>query len=84
MSITSVTDLRRITDAVDQLRNRVVHDVSIRTDCRQLRVALDDGRTLLVSVLLDDNGKPRLDVDVLRPPEQSVPGQLEVRFEVGA
>lgn len=57
--------------------------VTIRSDCRQLRLALDNGRTLLVSVLLDEGGKPRLDVDVLRPPEQVAPGQLEVRFESG-
>lgn len=79
----SVTDLRRISDAVSQLRGRLVDAVTIRSDCRQLRLALDDGRTLLVSVLLDEGGKPRLDVDVLRPPEQVAPGQLEVRFETG-
>lgn len=79
----SVSDLRRISDAVSQLRGRLVDAVTIRSDCRQLRLALDDGRTLLVSVLLDEEGKPRLDVDVLRPPEQIVPGQLEVRFETG-
>ena len=84
MTITSVTDLRRIADAVEQLRDRIVHDVIIRSDCRQLRLTMDDGRTLLVSVLLDDNGKPRLDVDVLRPPEQVTAGQIEVRFEAGA
>jgi hypothetical protein len=84
MTITSVTDLRRIADAVAQLRDRIVQDVVIRSDCRQLRLTLDDGRTLLVSVLLDDYGKPRLDVDVLRPPEQVAAGQLEVRFEAGA
>jgi len=84
MTIASVTDLRRIADAVEQLRDRMVQDVTIRSDCRQLRLVLDDGRTLLVSVLLDDYGKPRLDVDVLHPPEQRVRGQLEVRFEAGA
>lgn len=84
MTITSVSDLRRIADAIEQLRGRSVRDVVIRSDCRQLRLTLDDGRTLLVSVLLDDYGKPRLDVDVLRAPEQNTPGQLEVRFEAGA
>jgi len=83
--VTSVTDLRRIADAVEQLRDRLVDDVVIRSDCRQLRLTLDDGRTLLVSVLLDETGKPRLDVDVLRPPEDiRAPGQLEVHFEAGA
>jgi len=38
---------------------------------------------LLVSVMLDGSGKPRLDVDLLRAAEEAVPGQLEVRFDGG-
>lgn len=81
-TITSVQDLRRITEAVEQLRGRSVDDVNIRSDCRQLRVKLDDGRTLLVSVLADEDGVPRLDVDVLLAPEKSR-AQIEVRFDTG-
>lgn len=81
---TSVSDLRRIADAVEQLRGRGVDGVTIRSDCRQLRLRLDDGRTLLVSVLLDDQGRPRLDVDVLHPQTESGKPQLEVRFEPSA
>ena len=77
--LTSVRDLRRIADAVAHLRERTVHDVSIRSDCRQLRVTLDDGQMLLLSVLLDEAGKPRLDADLLRAAEDSH-GQLEVEF----
>lgn len=83
LAITSVQDLRRITEAIDQLRGRSVDDVSIRSDCRQLRIKLDDGRSLLVSVLTDEDGVPRLDVDVLHAPEQRSRSQLEVRFETG-
>jgi hypothetical protein len=54
-AITSVQDLRRITEAIDQLRGRSVEDVNIRSDCRQLRVKL----------------VPRLDVDVLLAPQKS-------------
>jgi hypothetical protein len=78
-----VQDLRRITEAIDQLRGRSVDDVSIRSDCRQLRIRLDDGRSLLVSVLTDEDGVPRLDVDVLLAPEKRSRSQLEVRFETG-
>jgi len=60
-----------------------VHDVVIRSDCRALRITLDDGQILLVSVLLDEGGKPRLDVDLLRAAEVGTPGQLEVRFDGG-
>ncbi|MCZ6915766.1 MAG: hypothetical protein O7I93_03225 [Gemmatimonadetes bacterium] len=79
-AITSVQDLRRITEAVDQLRDRHVQDVKIRSDCRQLRIMLEDGRTLLVSVV-DEGGVSRLDVDVLHMPEQHSRSQLEVHFK---
>jgi hypothetical protein len=83
MTTASVQDLRRMADAVGQLRGRSVVDVLMRSDCRQLRVTLEDGQILLVSVLLDESGKPRLDVDLLRAVEDAVHGQLEVRFDGG-
>jgi hypothetical protein len=83
VAISSVQDLRRITEAVDQLRGHSVHEVSIRSDCRQLRIKLDDGRTLLVTVFVDDAGVPRLDVDVLHAPENRSLIQIEVRFDTG-
>ena len=81
--VTSIKDLRRIAEAVDQLLDRTVQDVNIRSDCRQLRIVLDDGRILLVSILTDDAGVPRLDVDVLSVPTKGPRTQLEVRFEAG-
>ena len=84
LAVTSVQDLRRITEAVDQLRGRSVEDVNIRSDCRQLRIKLDDGRTLLITVLVDEKGGPRLDVDVLHAAENRSRDQLEVRFDTGA
>lgn len=63
------------------LRDRQVTEVVLRSDCRQLRIGLDDGQTLLVSVALDPEGKPRLDADLLRVTEGDVSGQLEVRFD---
>ncbi len=84
MPIASVKDLRRIAEAVDQLRDQTVRDVNIRSDCRQLRIVLDDDRILLVTILTDDGGQPRLDVDVLRVPNARSRHQLEVTFEAGA
>jgi hypothetical protein len=81
VNIASVNELRRIAEAVAHLRDRTVQDVSIRSDCRQLKIKLDDGEILLVSVLLDENGKPRLDVDLVRMGEVPPASQLEVRFE---
>ena len=81
VSLASLQDLRRIADAVGQLRERTVQDVVIRSDCRQLRITLDDGQVLLVSVLLDETGKPRLDADLIRAADEAATGQLEVRFD---
>ncbi len=81
MTVTSVRDLRRIADAVSSLCDRTVHDVVMRSDCRQLRLTLDDGQILLVSVLLDEDGRPRLDADILRTTEETPIGQLEVEFD---
>ena len=81
MSLTPVQDLRRIAEAVGQLHGETVQDVEIRSDCRQLRVTLTNGQLLLISVLLDDAGKPRLDVDLLRAAVETDQRQLEVRFE---
>lgn len=82
MSIAPVQDLRRIAEAVGQLRGRTVEDVQVRSDCRLLRITLDDGEILLVSGMLDEAGKPRLDVDLLRAPVEVTHGQLEVPFNV--
>lgn len=81
MSLASVHDLRRIADAVAHLRERAVQEVVLRSDCRQLRIALDDGQVLLLSVVMDDQGRPRLDADLLRSPEDAASGQLEVHFD---
>lgn len=80
VSITPVQDLRRIAEAVGELRGRTVQEVEIRKDCRQLRLTLTDGQLLLVSVLMDESGRPRLDVDLLRTGDDTQ-RQLEVRFE---
>ena len=81
MSVTPVQELRRIAEAVAQLSGVTVEDVEVRQDCRQLRVMLTNGQLLLISVLVDDAGKPRLDVDLLRTDDQVAQRQLEVRFE---
>jgi hypothetical protein len=81
VSPTPVQDLRRIAEAVGQLHGQTVRDVEMRSDCRQLKVTLTDGQLLLITVLLDDAGKPRLDVDLLRAAAETDQRQLEVRFE---
>jgi hypothetical protein len=83
MSTAQVQDLRRIAEALGQLHGHTVETVEIRSDCRLFRVAFSDGHMLVVSALLDDGGKPRLDVDFLHTPEVVPHGQLEVPFNLG-
>ena len=82
MSLTSVQDLRRIAEAVGHLRGQTVQDVEVRCDCLSLRITLTDGQILLVSVITDESGKARLDVDLLHPTDEGMAtGQLEVAFD---
>ena len=82
MPITPVQELRRIAEAVAELRGQSVLDVEIRADCRQLRVMLEGGQQLLLTALVDENGKPRLDADMLRGlGDREDHSQLEVRFD---
>ncbi len=83
MAVTPVKDLRRIAEAVGQLQGQEIQAVEIRSDCRTLRVALTDGHILLVTSMIDEGGKPRLDVDLLRPLEELSHGQIEVPFDDG-
>jgi hypothetical protein len=80
--LASVHDLRRIADAVAHLRDRQVADVVLRSDCRQLRIVLDDGQTLFLAVVVDEHGRPRLDADLIRTAEEAATGQLEVHFDM--
>jgi hypothetical protein len=76
----SLQDLRRITDTLAVLRDGTVAGAVMRSDRRQLRVEMGDGQLLVVSVDLDPDGRPQLEVDVVRPAAEPS-SQLEVRFE---
>ncbi len=58
-------DLQRTIDAVRQMQNRSVTAVTIRDDCRQLRVTLDGEDVVLMSVDVGAGGEARLDADLL-------------------
>jgi hypothetical protein len=78
--VTTIQELRRIADSLERLKGRVVEDVVVRADRKQLKVKLSDGETLLVSMVVEDDGTARLDVDVFRADAVDI-SQLEVRFE---
>lgn len=73
-------DLRRVADSLAALRGKVITDVVMRSDLRQLRLETSDGLMMVLTVEVDEAGRPRLEVDVVRQPED--PGrQLEVKFD---
>ena len=76
----SLQDLRRIAETLAAVRSGTVSGAVMRSDRRQLRIEMADGQLVVVSVDLDENGRPQLEVDVIRPRAESS-SQLEVRFE---
>jgi hypothetical protein len=76
----SIQQLRQIADTLVQLRGSEVRDAVMRSDLRQLKIELADGAVVLVAVTADENGQPRLEVDVVRAARLHGP-QLEVRFD---
>ena len=67
----------RTVQAVEGIQGHQVRKVSIRPDCRHLRITLDDGSLLLISLQLDRSGAPHVDADLVhtnRPqPEDTYP-----------
>ena len=69
-----------MSDALARLHGAAVVNAVMRTDLRQLRLDLSDGTIAVVRIDADDEGRARLEVDVIqRQPAAS--SQLEVRFE---
>jgi hypothetical protein len=82
VSALELPDLRRIVGAVARLRGEAVREVTVRSDLRQLKVELESGLMLVVSVERDTQGRPRLEVDVVEPPpDTAARQQIEVRFD---
>ena len=59
-----------------------MREVTVRSDVRHLKVELESGLILVVSAERDDQGRPRLEVDVVEAPQDaSSRQQIEVRFD---
>lgn len=80
MTNVPVQDLRRVSEALLQLHGRPVVDASMRSDLRQVKIELADGLVIVVAADVDEDGRPRLEVDVVRRMEDPT-RQLEVRFD---
>ena len=82
MSSIALQDLRRIVTAVARLRGETMREVTVRSDVRHLKVELESGLILVVSAERDEQGRPRLEVDVVEAPQADVSRpQIEVRFD---
>ena len=81
MTNTSLQDLRRMAESMALLKGRTVLGASLRSDFRQLKLELSDGMILVVALEADEVGRPRIEVDVVRQPEEIHRHQLEVRFD---
>lgn len=55
----------RTVQAVEGIQGHQVQKVLIRPDCRRLRLTLDDGSLLLISIQLDRSGAPHVDADLV-------------------
>jgi hypothetical protein len=76
----TMQSLRRVAESLGLLKNRTVMDSSIRSDFRQLRLELSNGLMMVVAIEEDETGRARLQVDVVRQPDDSG-RQLEVKFD---
>ena len=80
MTNVPVQDLRRVAEALLQLHGRSVVAASMRSDLRQVKIELADGLVVVVAADIDEDGRPRLEVDVVRRMEDPS-RQLEVHFD---
>ncbi len=80
MTNVPVQDLRRVAEALLQLHGRAVVAASMRSDLRQVKIELADGLVIVVAADIDEDGRPRLEVDVVRRMEDPT-RQLEVHFD---
>lgn len=82
MSTANLQDLRRVVLAVTRLRGETVKQVTVRSDIRHVKVEFDSGLILVISAERDDQGRPRLEVDVVAAAQDAgQKQQIEVRFD---
>lgn len=76
-----VQDLRRVAATLSNLRGEAITDLVMRSDLRQLKIELGDGRLLVIGVELDESGRQHhLTVDVVAP-HDDLSRQLEVGLD---
>ena len=82
MTTANLQDLRRVVLAVTRLRGETVKQVTVRSDVRHVKVEFDSGLILVIAAERDEQGRPRLEVDVVEAVQDAAQKQqIEVRFE---
>lgn len=82
MSTVDLQDLRRIVGAVARLSGETIRGVTVRSDIRHLKIEFESGLILVIASERDEQGRPRLEVDVVAAPQDAgVRQQIEVRFD---
>jgi len=82
VSTVDLQDLRRIVGAVARLSGETIRDVTVRSDIRHLKIEFESGLILVIASERDEQGRPRLEVDVVAAPQDAgVRQQIEVRFD---
>jgi hypothetical protein len=80
MASISLVELRRMAESLNALRGGTISGAVMRSDLRQVRLEMADGTLAVIRIDNDDVGRPRFEVDVIRPAAHPA-SQLEVRFE---
>lgn len=81
MSQISVQDLRRVAASLQQLRGHQIAECVLRSDLRQLKIELSDGRIVVIGIELDEGGRQHhLSVDIATPLDDFT-RQLEVGLD---
>lgn len=81
MSQISVQDLRRVAASLQQLRGHQIAECVLRSDLRQLKIELSDGRIVVIGIELDEAGRQHhLSVDIATPLDD-FSRQLEVGLD---
>lgn len=75
-----VQDLRRVAASLQGLKGQQIADCVIRSDLRQLKIELLDGRIIVIGLEADDTGRSHLTVDVAARLEELTP-QLDVGLD---
>lgn len=82
MTSPAFQELRRVATAVAKLHGETVREATVRSDLRGVRLEFESGLIFILALERDEEGRARLEVDVVAAPQDAAAKQqIEVRFE---